>query len=172
MLTMIKELFANQYEAAFCTLSACVERCPDKSWNAPVARFPFSQVALHTLIFADLYLSRDEDAMKSQPYHREHPSFFGQYEQLLDQEPTEVYERAAIKSYLEFCRARASAVTQSETVESLAVPCGFPRKDFSRAELHVCNIRHIQHHAAQLTLRLRLDANVDTPWVSSGWREF
>jgi len=38
----------------------------------------------------------------------------------------------------------------------------------SRAELHIYNIRHIQHYAAQLSLRLRLDTEVDIPWVSHG----
>jgi hypothetical protein len=43
--------------------------------------------------------------------------------------------------------------------------------DFSRAELHVYNIRHIHHHAAQLSLRLRLDTGRGVDWVGSGWRE-
>jgi hypothetical protein len=41
----------------------------------------------------------------------------------------------------------------------------------SRAELYVYNLRHIQHHAAQLSLRLRLDHGVNIAWVGSGWRE-
>jgi len=39
----------------------------------------------------------------------------------------------------------------------------------TRAKLHVVNIRHIQHHAAQLSLRLRLDHQEDIPWFSSRW---
>ena len=42
------------------------------------------------------------------------------------------------------------------------------RRYFTRAELHLYNIRHIQHHAAQLILRLRLDTDVDIPWVGRG----
>ena len=33
----------------------------------------------------------------------------------------------------------------------------------------VYSIRHIQHHAAQLSLRIRLDHQIDTPWVRTGW---
>ena len=29
--------------------------------------------------------------------------------------------------------------------------------------------RHIQHHVAQLSLRLRIDADLEMPWVGSGW---
>jgi hypothetical protein len=53
----------------------------------------------------------------------------------------------------------------------LAGPSGFRRRKCSRAELHVYNVRHIQHHAAQLILRLRLDTDVDVPWVGQAWIE-
>ena len=35
----------------------------------------------------------------------------------------------------------------------------------------VCDFtfRHIQHHAAQLSLRLRMDDNTDVRWVKRGW---
>ena len=49
----------------------------------------------------------------------------------------------------------AADMLAGETAETLGAPCGLARRDFSRAELHVVNIRHIQHHAAQLILPLR-----------------
>ncbi len=171
MLAEFQHLICSQYEAAFCLFKACIDRCPDKNWHATVARFPFSQVEMHMLVFADLYLSPNEQEMRSQDYHIVNAYFFGDYEQLQDKEPTEVYDRIAVQHYLDFCIDKSRAVVADETVESLTEPCGFPRKDFSRAELHVCNIRHIQHHTAQLTLRLRLDSDVDVPWISSGWQE-
>lgn len=171
MLRTIKELLTNQYEAAFFTLNLCVDRCPDANWTAPVAKYPFCQTVFHTLFFADYYLGRDETDLKEQAFHRENAELFADYEQLQDREPTSLYEREAIKAYLQHCRGKAIDVTAAATAESLAAPCGFPRKSFSRAELEVYNIRHIQHHAAQLTLRLRLDTNVDVPWVRSGWPE-
>jgi hypothetical protein len=58
-----------------------------------------------------------------------------------------------------------------ETAEVLSGPSGFHWRKCTRAELHVYNIRHIQHHAAQLILRLRNDAGVDVPWVSHAWKE-
>jgi hypothetical protein len=45
------------------------------------------------------------------------------------------------------------------------------RPSLSRAELHIYNIRHIQHHAGQLSLRLRLETGEGVDWVGSGWRE-
>ena len=48
---------------------------------------------------------------------------------------------------------------------------GFEWCRFSRGELHLYNIRHIQHHAAQLSMRLRLDAKAQVPWVGTGWKD-
>ena len=73
--------------------------------------------------------------------------------------------------YGTFCREKASATIGEETEQTLCAEARFPRRNCSRAELHVYNIRHIQHHAAQLTLRLRLDTDVDVPWIGSGWRD-
>jgi hypothetical protein len=170
MTDTLRQLLANQYEAALRTLDVCIKRCPDSSWHAPVANLKFCQAVFHTLFFADVYLGHDEDAVRRQPFHGEHASFFADYEELEDRPQRNVYEKPFIVKYLAHCRDKAREVIRSETAESLGAPAGFGRK-FARAELHVYNIRHIQHHAAQLGLRLRLDHKIDLPWVGSGWRE-
>jgi hypothetical protein len=165
-----KQLLRNQYEASLCTLAHCVDRCPDTNWNAPVAKYTFSQVVYHTLFFADFYLGRDEQSFFDQEFHKKNKDLFADYEQLKDQEPTLTYSCAQIRLYGDFCRGKALSVVDNETEASLCIPAKFERRDFTRAELHVYNIRHLQHHAAQLILRLRCDANVDVPWIGSGWR--
>lgn len=166
----LKELLRNQYEAAFCTLSKAIEACPDDSWHEPVASWKFCQVAFHTLFFADYYLGETPDGLKDQEFHLSHPEFFRDYEEMQPREQILLYERDDICEYLDFCRDKARRTIAKETAEMLAAPCGFPSKTFRRAELHVYNLRHIQHHAAQLSLRLRLDGTGDVPWVGSGWR--
>lgn len=171
MIDLVKSLLANQFEASLCTLAHAIEGCPDTEWNVPVARFPFCQVAFHALFFADYYLGTTPESMQSQKFHRAHPDLFGDYEQLEPREPTSLYTRAQIQLYLDFCRDKAVSAIALETEPSLRGASRFPRKEFSRAELHVYNIRHIQHHAAQLILRLRLDTDVDIPWIRSGWHD-
>ena len=70
MLELFEQLVVNQYEAALCTLNACLERCPDEEWNEPVFARKFCQVAFHTLFFTDVYLGKDEDSLKRQPFLR------------------------------------------------------------------------------------------------------
>jgi uncharacterized damage-inducible protein DinB len=47
--------------------------------------------------------------------------------------------------------------------------------DLSRGELHIYNIRHVQHHAGQMSAYLRrvdgaLADPKALPWVGTGWR--
>ncbi len=169
MLETVRNLLTAQYHAALCTLDHCVEKCPDSSWNAPVARYPFCQVTFHTLFFLDYYLSQDEPSFLRQSFHLENASFFNDYEQLEYREPVELYERGDIIKYMSYCRQKVIDVLAEETEASPGGPTKFPGRNFSRLELHVYNIRHIQHHAAQLSLRLKLDHQIEINWVGSGW---
>jgi hypothetical protein len=171
MLRTFQELIASQFEAAFCTLNACIDRCPQAAWNSPVGNHKFCQVAFHALFYADFYLGPNEESFRQQAFHRDHQHFFRDYEEFEDHAPRLLYDKASVKNYLEHCRRKASATIAAETAESLAARADFPRRAFSRAELHVYNMRHIQHHAAQLSLRLRIDAQEDIPWIGAGWRE-
>ena len=124
-------------------------------------------------MFADLYLqpSDDVDAFKHQPFHLEHREGFGDYEELEDRPQVLLYDKPFVLSYLQHARHKARETIAHESADVLAGPSGFHWRKCSRAELHVYNIRHVQHHAAQLSLRLRLDAQVDIPWVSHAWKE-
>jgi hypothetical protein len=171
MIDTFKELISNQYEAALCTLNACVDSCPETAWNGAVVNSKFCQVVFHTLFYTDYYLGQSEEPFRQQPFHREHSRVFRDYEELEDRRAVLLYDRAWIKSYLEHCRKKALEVVLAETVESLNARAGFARRMICRAELHVCNIRHIQHHAAQLSMRLRINSQQDVPWFGSGWRD-
>ncbi len=152
MIELFQRMTINQYEAALCTLHECVTRCPEQMWQAPVVNHPYSQTVFHTLFFADLYLGENMDAQPAQAFHRQNAEAFADYEQLEDRIPQGTYEKPFISDYLGFCRNKVAEVVSNESAEMLA------------------NIRHIQHHAAQLILRLREKAGIDMPWVKSGWQ--
>ena len=171
MLDNFKGLIANQFEAALCTLNICIDRCPETAWDAPVGNWPFCQVAFHALFFTDYYLGLNEESLRGQPFHRDNERFFDDYEQLEDRNPVSRYDKASIGKYMGHCRKKASRVIAAETADSLSAKAGFEGREFSRAELYVYNIRHIQHHAAQMSLRLRVDAQQEIPWIGPGWRD-
>ena len=169
MLNMFKEVLANQFLAALCTLSECIDRCPDVAWKSKIVNLEFNQAAFHTLIFTDYYLGDGDETFRRQPFHIDNQGRFGDYEEFEDRVPVTLYERPFIQGYVAHCRAKSTAIIAAETDDSLSAKSPFPSMEFSRAEVHVCNIRHIQHHAAQLILRLRRDYQQDMPWFKSGW---
>lgn len=171
MLGNYKTLIKNQYEAAFRTLKHCIDKCSEESWGKPVCNHQFSQSVFHGLFFADLYLGPNPDVISDQAFHSEHAAIFEGYEEMEHRPPVKTYEREFINLYLEHCREKAKSKVAEFTEEILQAKSGFHWIDGSAAEVHVYNIRHIQHHAAQLSLRLRIDSKVDVPWVKSGWEE-
>ncbi len=169
MLDVYKQSTIGQYEASLRTLGRCIDDCPDGSWDAPVCNNPFCQSVFHTLFFADLYLGESPEDQRAQAFHTERPGFFRDYEELVDKKPGNLYAKADINEYLQFCVQKARDVVNASTEEWLAGETGIPWQTFSRAEMHVYNIRHIHHHVAQLSLRLRIDHGIDIRWVKSGW---
>ena len=171
MLELYKQLIADQFEAALCMHSAAIDECPHARWHEPVAQWRFSQAAFHALFFTDVYLGRELAELREQAFHREHVDQFGDYEELERRPPQALYDKTFVGAYLQHCRDKAQRTVASETAESLARRPGFDWLKFSRAEVHVYNLRHIQHHAAQLGLVLRNETGTGVDWVGSGWGE-
>lgn len=171
MIDTTKELLRSQLEAALSTLNACLVRCPDNAWEMPIANLAFDQVVFHTLFFTDYYLGRDAESVRDQPFHRAHAAYFRDYEELEPRAQVNHYDRRTTLAYLAHCREKGAAMIAAETRETLEGPAGFARRTFSRAELYAYTTRHVQHHAAQLGLRLRADHGVDLPWFGAGWTD-
>ncbi len=146
----------------------CVKACPAHHWDGLIAKYPFWMVAYHTLCFVDLYLSPGEKVWQPRT-ETHHPKGWAE----LDEEyPSRAFTQEELLAYTRLCRGLVTEVLgegpNSETPESLDGPSGFSRQAFSRAELHVYNIRHIKHHTGQLSAFLRR-VGVDTSWAKSGW---
>jgi uncharacterized damage-inducible protein DinB len=146
-------------------LHDCIRKCPGEQWDGIVAKYPFWQVAYHTLCFADLYLTESEEAFEFRDIH---PKGWAEFN---DEYPSRRFEKAELADYLACCREKAIAVIGAESEESLKGPSGFARHRVSRAEIHIYNIRHIQHHVGQLGAYLRrIDQKIDPAWIGYGWR--
>jgi hypothetical protein len=169
MLEHFKQILASQFDASLAMLNQCLQACPAEPWEGKIANDTFRQVAYHTLFWTDLYLSPGEDAFAlSDLHHRggDDRSRGGPSLGLSQQETI---------SYLAICRQKAAETLAGETEQSLVGPSGFSWRKCSRGELHVYNIRHIQHHTGQLSAYLRRvdDALSDPhalPWIGHGWR--
>lgn len=159
----VKKVLTGQFEAALAMLKQCIRQCPPEHWDARIGNDTFRQVAYHTAFWTDHYLSANESA-----FILRSPQIIGGDERTsttaslgLSQAETEVY--------VEFCRDKAVESLAAETRESLEGPSGFSRLPISQAELHVYNIRHVQHHTGQLSAYLR-KLGLGADWARSGWR--
>jgi hypothetical protein len=170
MIDLFKKSLLGQFGATLSVLDQCAQQCPEDRWGGPVGNHAFWHVAYHALFFADLYLSPDEASFEPPSFYREDYHFFGRkpwppYETVVADVP---YPKDTILEYVELCRAKASRSIARETPESLEGPCGFWWYKVPRAEFYLINIRHIQHHAAQMNLYLRNSAGIGIDWVPTG----
>jgi DinB superfamily len=165
MMDYVKTILTGQFEASLCMLSLCVQKCPPEHWGGKIANDTFRQVVYHTLFYVDLYLSPNEEAFQLRDFHHRGG------DERLSTGPSTGLNKDETLSYLALCRRKALATLASETPESLRRESGFSWLPFSRGELHLYNIRHVQHHTGQLSAYLRRIAeDGERWWVATGWR--
>jgi hypothetical protein len=164
MIEFVKTILFGQFEAALCMLNDCVRKCPPEQWEGKIANDSFRQVAYHTAFYVDYYLSPNEHAFQIREWNRR-----GGDERGTTASPGLSGDETL--TYLAVCRQKLVETLAAETLESLQGPSGFSRLPFTRGELHVYNLRHLQHHAGQLSAYLRrIVEDGERWWVSTGWR--
>ncbi len=162
-----RALLRSQFRAALAMHEQCIDVCTEEHWDSPIAKYPFWQVVHHTLCFLDCYLTPSNDEFKRLVESRAGQPFNPQpkgMSELEDEYPSRRFTRGEMLAYAAFCRAKIDETFATETDASLAGPSGFSWLPFTRAELHLHNLRHVQHHTGQLTASLRRPG-VETRWV-------
>jgi uncharacterized damage-inducible protein DinB len=168
MIDYIKRILADQFEAALCMLNQCIEACPPEHWEGKIANDTFRQVAYHTLFFVDFYLSPGEEAFRLRELHQRGGDERNPY-------PSVGLTKEETLAYVAVCRQKLTETLAGETRASLEGKSGFSYRLVSRGELHLYNLRHVQHHTGQLSAYVRRlggtfsDPKV-MPWVGTGWR--
>ena len=152
---MLRAVLKSQYHASLAMLREAIERCPPEEWLSTNHKNKFWQVSYHALFFAHLYLQRDEAAFRLWEQHR------GEGDGIAG----EPYTQAQVLEYWEFCdRMIDDAV---DVLDLDGTESGFSWYRMSKLEHQFVNIRHIQHHAAQLIDRVRSAADVGIRWVAA-----
>jgi hypothetical protein len=155
-----KGIVGRQLGAAVDMLEAAMVACPEPLWCDRERRPEFWYVAYHTLFYLDLYLAGSPEGFAP-------PAPFTLDE--LDPRgvlPDRPYTKAELRRYLDHGRARYEESVSTLSAERASEPCGFPWLDMTVAELFVYNLRHVQHHAAQLNLILRQTTRSSPGWIS------
>jgi hypothetical protein len=165
----VRSALKSQYGAALKTLREVIENCPDSMWNDPMSSSaPFWRVTYHTLFYANFYLQPTQESFVPWSRHREEAQFISSvpWENRRAPKPCEPYSRDELLEYWQIC---FDAIDQGVDALDLSAPqCGFPWYQMPTLEHQIVNIRHIQHHAAALSSRLRELAGIAVNWVGSG----
>jgi hypothetical protein len=139
-----KAMLWGQFGAAIDMLENAIDACPDALWGDRARRPEFWYVAYHTLFFLDLYLSGQlEGFAPPAPCNLDELDPAG----IL---PGRVYTRDEMRAYLRHGRDKCRATIEAMTEEEATRPAGFAWLELSRGELLLDNLRHVQHHTAQL----------------------
>jgi DinB superfamily len=156
-LTSIRESIWNQFGASLEMLENAINMCPDEHWDTTTN---FWYTSYHCVFWTDYYLSTDPS--KFAP-----PSPFTLSEfDPTGKKPGRTYNKTEVLGYLEHCRQKANRLIFELTVAKLNDRWINDYKNFSLLEILFYNVRHIQHHSAQLNLLLRQTINNAPTWVS------
>ena len=159
MKALWKESLWQQFGAAIDMLENAINACPKEIWGKRLGIHEFWYMVYHTLFFLDYYLSESETGFAPPA-----PFTLGE----LDPAgvlPDRIYSQEELLTYLQHGRAKGRARVAALTEESAQRPCGFGGRKLTVIELHLYNMRHVQHHAAQLNLLLRQQINTAPRWV-------
>jgi hypothetical protein len=150
----------QQFGAAIDMLENAMHACPDELWSDRSQRPEFWYLVYHTLFFLDLSLSGSvEGFTPPAPFTLDELDPAG----LL---PAHPYPKNELHKYLEHGRKKCFVTIEALTEEKAQRRCRFPWGEFSGAELLLYNMRHVQHHAAQLNLILRQTIDSAPGWVA------
>lgn len=163
--TTWREILWQQFGASIDMLENSMIACPDELWGDRSKPPEFWYLVFHTLFFLDLYLSGSVEGFSPPaPYTLDEMDPRGLM-------PERVYGKDELQSYLDHGRRKCRAVIEALTDERARARCRFAWGEMSFAELLLDNMRHVQHHAAQLNLILRQNTDSAPRWVATTKRK-
>ena len=154
-----RETIISQYQAALEMLKQAILACPEALWHNPDDRTPYWQIAYHALFFTHLYVQESEQAFNPWSGHREEYRFEHEARTPLAEPPS----KAIVLEYLAFCQHQ---IVEKVPAMVLDAASGFDWLHFTKFELQLYSIRHIQQHVGELMERLGPGA-MEIDWVGS-----
>ncbi len=153
-----KETLWKQFGASIDMLENALMLCPDELWDTE-AKFWYN--AYHCLFYLDYGLTL-EPAKFSPPA----PFTLSEFDPS-GAMPDRVYSKEELLSYLQASRNKCHEVISNLTEEIANKRLWVNEyRNYSVVEILLYNMRHVQHHAAQLNLLLRQGINDAPRWVS------
>jgi len=148
---MHKEI-TRQYQASLKMLMDVIEKCPDSIWANEEYENAYWRIVYHALFYTTLYLSANPVEYVPYPHHIENYNLLGTHTK--DHQPIHI-ERIYLKDeMMEYTVAVFNSIESWVNRFPMEDSSGFDWIPLNRFELHLYNIRHLQHHTGQLIERL------------------
>jgi len=167
----VRAALKSQYHAALAMLREAIEECPADVWASSAHTNAYWQIAYHALFFTHLYLQPDEAAFVPWAGHQsqvQHPDGIAGPRDPSSPLPLipEPYAKPQVLVYCDLCDGMVDGAVEALDLES--EESGFDWYPIPKLEHQLVNLRHLQHHAAQLADRLRNEAGVGVRWSGTG----
>jgi hypothetical protein len=164
MINILQESLWKQFGASIDMLKNAIALYPEESWTT---HKKFFYNAYHCLVFLDYYLTFPADHFTSPlPFTLTEPGAIPE-DAIDDVIPDRIYSKKELLDYLQVSREKCRRVIEGLTAEKLEERWieKDGNKNYSVLELLLYNMRHVQHHAAQLNMLLRQGFNKAPGWV-------
>jgi hypothetical protein len=170
MINALKESLWKQFGASIDMLKNAITLWPEEYWNT---RKKFFYIAYHCLVFLDYYLT-----IPPKKFSSPLPFIIAELDNIPDDAiddviPERIYSKGELLDYLQSSRDKCHNVIAGLSEEKIKerwieepnqmVAGG--TMHYSVLEILLYNMRHVQHHAAQLNLLLRQEINNAPGWV-------
>ena len=155
--TSIKDAIWNQFGASLDMLENAINMCPDEHWDTEIK---FWYKAYHCVFWTDYYLTIEPNTFTPPT-----PFNFSEFDST-NILPDKVFSKNELLAYLQHCKNKSQKLIAELTDELLSKRWVNDYKNYSVLEILLYNLRHIQHHSAQLNLHLRQTINDVPNWVS------
>ena len=156
-----RSILWSQFGAAIDMLDHALRACPDALWSDRSEPQEYWYVVYHALFWLDLYLSGAvEGFAPPAPVTLDELDPAGVL-------PDRVYSKDELHTYLAHGRQKCRTTIDALTDEKAHQRCVFPWGDVMFSELLLYNMRHVQEHAAQLSLLLGQKTGSAPGWVGT-----
>lgn len=157
--------FVSQYGAGLTMLHNAITACDDALWYDTDCRNPVWRVAYHVVFYTDLYLSTDEKQFVAWEKHHADYEMLGETTPWPPHRALKIGEPYTKTEILAYCLQLRDALAERLEPLDANAPSGFSWLPFTKFELQLYNIRHLQHHTGQLIDRLKETRNVAVNWI-------
>ncbi len=166
----LRAILKSQYHASLAMIREAIERCPEELWYSEEPTNSFWQVAYHALFFTHLYLQPTEAAFRPWAQHQaavQHPDGIpGPLDPASDLPliPSP-YSQAQVMDYCGICDEMVDEAV--DELDLASDESGFSWYPVPKLEHQIVNLRHLQHHTAQLADRIRSATGNGVRWVGA-----